>query len=136
MKVVIDTNVLISAVWRDRKPESVILWVIAHPDWQWMVSAEIMQEYKDVLRRKKFSFSAETLQKWEELLNRDTYLVSVNTDVDFPRDQKDAKFMACALSNKVDFLITGDGDFEEAYRVIDTTIISVSMFHRMMVDGG
>jgi putative PIN family toxin of toxin-antitoxin system len=135
MKVILDTNVVISAVWRDRKPESVILWVVAHPDWQWMVSAEILREYKDVLRRKKFSFSTETLQKWEELLDRDTHLVLVNTDVDFPRDQKDAKFLACALSNNVDFLITGDGDFEEAYRVINTTIISVSMFHRMMISG-
>lgn len=33
MKVLIDTNVLISAVLRDRKPENVILWVIEHPDW-------------------------------------------------------------------------------------------------------
>ena len=135
MKVLIDTNVLISAVWRDRKPESVILWVIAHPDWQWVVSTEIMKEYKDVLHRKKFSFSAETLQGWEALLDRDTHLVSVNMNVDFPRDQKDAKFLACALSTNADFFITGDADFEEAYKIIDTTIISVSMFTRMITDG-
>ncbi|MBC6941015.1 MAG: PIN domain-containing protein, partial [Anaerolineae bacterium] len=49
MKVVIDTNVLVSAVWRDRNPETVILWILAQPNWQWMVSKEIMDEYKEVL---------------------------------------------------------------------------------------
>lgn len=135
MKVLIDTNVLISAVWRDRTPESVILWVVAHPDWQWLVSPEIMEEYKEVLRRKKFSFSPDTLQKWESLLDRDTHLVAIKTNVDFPRDQKDAMFLACALSNDADFFITGDGDFEEAFTVVNTKIISVSMFRQMVIGG-
>lgn len=129
MKVLIDTNVLISAVWRDRKPEELILWVIAHPaDWQWIVSSEIMQEYTEVLHRKKFSFSPETLRKWETILARDTRLKSVSAEIDFPRDQKDAKFLACAISNNVDFFVTGDGDFANAHKVLNTTIISVSMF--------
>lgn len=136
MKVLVDTNVLVSAVWRDRKPEAVILWLIAHPDWQWLVSAEIMEEYKEVLHRKKFAFPAETLQKWETLLDRDTHPVTVNTEVDFPRDQKDAKFLACALSNNADFFITGDGGVEEAYKIVNTTIISVSMFHQTIVMDG
>jgi putative PIN family toxin of toxin-antitoxin system len=135
MKVLVDTNVLVSAVWRDRKPESVVLWIIAHPDWQWLVSSEIMEEYKQVLRRKKFSFPPETLQKWESLLDRDTHLVSVNMNIDYPRDQKDAMFLACALSNDADFFITGDGDFEEAYTVVNTTIVSVSIFQQMVMSG-
>lgn len=28
--------------------------------------------------------------------------------VDFPRDQKDAKFLACALTTNAEFFITGD----------------------------
>lgn len=92
-----------------------------------------MEEYKDVLHRKKFSFSADTMQKWESLLDRDTHLVSVNADIDFPRDPKDAKFLVCALSNNADFFITGDGDFKEAYKVINTTIVSVSMFQQVVM---
>ncbi|MDO9300802.1 MAG: putative toxin-antitoxin system toxin component, PIN family [Anaerolineales bacterium] len=132
MKVLIDTNVLISAVWRDRKPEEIILWVIANPDWQWIVSSEIMREYTEVLHRKKFSFSPETLHKWETILTRDTHLKTASAEIDFPRDQKDAKFLACALSNNADFFITGDGDFEEARKIVNTTIISVSMFNNLV----
>ncbi|MEW5938226.1 MAG: putative toxin-antitoxin system toxin component, PIN family [Chloroflexota bacterium] len=134
MKVLVDTNVLISAVWRDRKPEEVILWVIAQPDWKWLASPEIMEEYKEVLHREKFSFPPETLQKWERILERDIRPVSTASAIDFPRDQKDAKFLACALANDADYFITGDRDFEEARKVVNTTIISVSAFKRLMID--
>jgi putative PIN family toxin of toxin-antitoxin system len=134
MKVLIDTNVLISAAWRDRKPEKLIMWIIAHPDWQWLVSSEIMQEYMDVLHRKKFSFPPETLQKWENILKRDTHLKPVNAEIDFPRDQKDAKFLACAISNNADYFITGDGDFNEARKLLNTTIITVSAFLDILPD--
>jgi len=131
MKILIDTNVLISAIWRDKNPEKVILWIIAQPDWEWIVSTEIMEEYQDVLHRKKFSFPPETLHKWETILSRDTHMRPVNAEIDFPRDQKDAMFLACALSNNADYLITGDGDFSEARKVVNTTILSVSMFIRL-----
>jgi putative PIN family toxin of toxin-antitoxin system len=134
MKVLIDTNVLISAVWRDRNPETVILWVLAQPDWQWIVSSEIIEEYKDVLRREKFAFPPETLQRWEKVLDRDTHLLSVTTNIEFPRDMKDAKFLACAISNDTDFFITGDKDFEEAQKIVKTKILNVLMFKKLMID--
>ena len=87
------------------------------------------------LHRKKFSFPPETLQKWETILERDTRPVSAGSEVDFPRDQTDAKFLACALSNNADFFITGDRDFDEARKIVNTAIISVSTFKRLMIDG-
>ena len=131
MKTLVDTNVLISAIWRDRNPETVIMWIISQPDWEWIVSAEIMEEYQDVLHRKKFSFPPETLRKWDAILARDTHLKSVSADIDFPRDPKDAMFLDCAVSNNADYLITGDGDFTEAHKVVNTTILSVSIFMRL-----
>lgn len=135
MKVVIDTNVLLSAVWRDRVPESVILWILSQPDWEWLVSPEIMQEYRQVLHRPKFAFSPATLSRWETLLERDTQLVNVEDLVNFPRDQKDAKFLACAISTDADYLITGDADFGEAHKLINTTILSASLFKRLVIGG-
>jgi putative PIN family toxin of toxin-antitoxin system len=132
MKVVIDTNVLVSAILRDRNPEAVILWVLSQDEWEWLVSPEIMQEYLQILRRPKFAFSSDLLSKWDTLLERDTTSVSVDDQVEFPRDQKDAKFLACALSNNADYLITGDSDFSEAQKLLNTTILSVSLFKRLV----
>lgn len=53
-------------------------------------------------------------------------------EIDFPRDRKDAKFLACALAAEADFLITGDSDFKEAQTLVNTTIISVSLFNKLV----
>lgn len=44
MRVIIDTNVLVSAALRDRDPETVILFVAEHPDFQWLISDAILEE--------------------------------------------------------------------------------------------
>jgi putative PIN family toxin of toxin-antitoxin system len=134
MKVIIDTNVFISAVWRDRNPEVVILWICNQPDWQWVVSKEIKREYKEVLQRKKFSFPPDVLEEWQEVVDENTIEVEVDESISFPRDQKDAKFLACALSCEADYIITGDKDFTEALRLVKTTILSVSMFKSLFCE--
>ncbi|HCU23831.1 MAG TPA: putative toxin-antitoxin system toxin component, PIN family, partial [Deltaproteobacteria bacterium] len=58
----------------------------------------------------------------------------VNNKVHLPRDQKDAKFLECALSANADFLITGDRDFHQAQKLVNTTIISVSLFKKLICD--
>lgn len=45
MKIVIDTNVLVSAILKDRDPEDIILYIAAQPDFEWTVSSEILTEY-------------------------------------------------------------------------------------------
>lgn len=134
MKVVIDTNVLVSAAWRDKSPEAVVLWVAFQDDWEWVVSEEILDEYRDVLRRDKFSLAPQVIEKWEYIVTNLTVLVDVDLPLEFPRDQKDAKFLACALVSDADYLITGDADFTEALKLTNTTIISVSLFKQLMMD--
>lgn len=134
MKVIIDTNIFISAVWRDRNPEAVILWICDQPEYQWMVSKEIKKEYKEVLRRKKFSFPPNVLKEWEQVIDENSTEVKVDENINFPRDQKDAKFLTCALSCEADYMITGDKDFTDAQRLLTTTIVSVSMFKNLFCD--
>ena len=134
MKIVIDTNVLLSAAWRDKKPETVVLWIAFSNDWDWMVSEEILAEYREVLRREKFDIESGKLERWENIITKLTTLVDVNVDVEFPRDQKDAKFLACALIAKADYFITGDKDFSEAKKIINTTIVSVSTFKDLFIN--
>ena len=66
MRAVIDTSVLVSAALRDRDPETVILWIAAQADWEWVFSPEIMGEYKEVLSRDKFRLPPEVRQKLTE----------------------------------------------------------------------
>lgn len=134
MKVIIDTNVLVSAALKNKDPETVILFVASQPDIEWTVSPAIVAEYKEVLARTKFGLSQELLRKWFELLDGITVSVDVDIEVEFARDRKDAKFLACALISNAEFLVTGDRDFTQAEKLVNTTIISVSMFKNLVCD--
>src|SRR5215212_7092215 len=123
-KVVVDTCVIVSAAFRDRIPEEVVLFIVGQEDFEWIVSPSILEEYNEVLARKKFNLLPETLQKWREMFNYFTRIIETDIEIDFSRDQKDAKFLECALTAKADYLITSDKDFEEARKLIHTTIIS------------
>jgi putative PIN family toxin of toxin-antitoxin system len=134
MKVLIDTNVLVSAALKDRIPEEVILFVASRADMQWIVSPEILAEYKEVLSRSKFALPQEIRRKWFDLLDTFTTIVEADVALDFPRDQQDAKFLVCALAAQADFFVTGDRDFSQAQKLVNTTIISTSLFKKLVCE--
>ena len=134
MKVVIDTNVVVSAALKDRVPEELILFIVGHAEFEWIGITEIVKEYNSVLGRTKLGLPQETIQKWAETFERRVILVEADKAIEFPRDQKDAKFIACALSSNAEYLITGDKDFEDAYKMGVTTVISVAEFKRLVIE--
>lgn len=134
MKIVIDTNELVSAVLRDRDPEAVVMFVANRDDFEWIVSKEIMAEYCEVLSRPKFGLSKDLLQGWFTMLDRLTSPCHVDLEIEFPRDRKDAKFLSCAIAAGVDYFVTGDSDFNEAHQLLSTTILSVSQFKKLVSD--
>ncbi|MBT8419361.1 MAG: putative toxin-antitoxin system toxin component, PIN family [Gammaproteobacteria bacterium] len=128
MKVVIDTNILVSAVIRDGLPERVLLWCLRQPDVDWLVTRDIINEYMEVIRRPKFALPHATITWWTELLVSDTKAIQSDFDIDFSRDRKDAPFLTCAASGSADYLVTGDGDFADAQGLVTTRIISARGF--------
>jgi uncharacterized protein len=134
VKVVVDTNIVVSAALKDREPEAVIRFIVSHPQYEWIASRDILAEYIEVLRRPKFRLPATLLQEWSDLFETFIILVDVTVAVDFPRDQKDAKFLACAITAEADYMLTGDRDFTEAYKLLTTTVCSVTQFKRLVID--
>lgn len=134
MKVVIDTNVVVSAALKDRDPEVVLRAVVARPDWEWVVSAAILAEYKAVLSRAKFGLPPDILRQWIAFLEAVTVVVEVPDVPPYPPDPADAKFLACALAAQADWLVTGDRDFQPARKLLTTTILSVSQFKTLLCD--
>jgi putative PIN family toxin of toxin-antitoxin system len=132
MRVVVDTNVVISPILRDRRPEKVLLFIISRPDFEWVASPDILVEYQEVLKRSKFSLPAALLAHWNERFLSAIAVWPVHISVSFPRDVKDAKFLACALASKADYFVTGDRDFTEAYEVGHTKIVSVTQFDELV----
>jgi putative PIN family toxin of toxin-antitoxin system len=88
MKIIIDTNIVVSAIIADRNPEKLIILVASNKDYQWLVSSEIITEYKKVLNRKKLKVPDQTKQKWLRIFTIFTTSVDAKLMIDFPRDRK------------------------------------------------
>lgn len=134
MKIIFDTNILISAALKGGKPKSAISLVIASSRFVWIASDVIIQEYKEVLNRPKLKLPTTTKQEWLEMIDLAVKLIDVSITVDFPRDRKDAKFLACAIASNADYLVTGDRDFEEILDLGVTQVVTVSQFLELIED--
>jgi putative PIN family toxin of toxin-antitoxin system len=134
VKVLVDTNVLVSAILKDKTPETVILFIAGNPYIEWIVSPNILEEYKEVLSREKFALPHDIKNSWFTILDKLTSVVDADIPIEFSRDKKDAKFLACAIASDADYFVTGDKDFNEAQRLVNTIIISVSQFKRLVID--
>lgn len=143
VRVIFDTNVVVSAILKDRNPEAVILYVVQTPGFQWIASRDIIAEYLDVLRRPKFGLPESTVARWEQTFEAviavagvsdkiDIAVVDVSEKIDFRRDPKDAMFLECAIATGAEYFVTGDNDFEGAYKLLDTTVLSVSQFKSLV----
>jgi predicted nucleic acid-binding protein len=60
IRVVVDTNVLVSALLKENGAEAAVLFDVAEKTLRWCVSPRILAEYESVLRRPKFSHVSET----------------------------------------------------------------------------
>ena len=102
-------------------------------DYQWLVSPAILEEYQAVLNRTKLNINPDRRDRFLGYVEKMTTLIAVNYEIEFARDRKDAKFLACAVAGGADWLITGDKDFSEAQALIETNIIAVSAFNALFL---
>jgi putative PIN family toxin of toxin-antitoxin system len=111
LRVVLDTNVLVSAlILKGRISGLVGLWRMGRitP----VLSRETFDEFRRVLEYPKFSLSKREIQGilQQEILPFFEVVEHVDPVAGVCRDPDDDKFIACAASGKVAFLVSGDKD--------------------------
>lgn len=128
MRIMLDTNVLISALVFCGKPKLLLekLFLSEH---ELYVSEYVSKEFSDTLH-----------QKWPDRAER---LISIFHKMDFNfcestnqvlgevRDKKDIPVLSDALFNNADVLLTGDKDFLES-NIIKPIILSPSMMQEFL----
>ena len=115
MKLVVDTNLLISGtLWRG-SPARLLNAVLGAPG-TLCLSAEIIIEFGEVLGRKEFAGRlaalgttvSDVMQRYQRLGRR--ILPAQISSPPSLRDPKDLKIMAAAVSAGADAIVTGDND--------------------------
>jgi putative PIN family toxin of toxin-antitoxin system len=108
LRIVLDTNVLVSAVISDGKSRDLLKKGIAN---QFLIvtSDLILNEFTSVMRRPKFTVSENELQRTIFALKRTAEVVTVKTKLAIVKDDpKDDMIIETAIDGCADIIVTGD----------------------------
>ena len=108
MRVVLDTNVVISAIfWRG--PPHTILEACVEGRLRLVCSMEILDEYARVLSEPTFGASPEEVGYWTSLLLRlADFVVPAVIEPVVLADPSDDMFLACAMAGGAQAIVSGD----------------------------
>ncbi len=108
LRLVIDTNVLISAALKPvGLPRTVLLLAITRPA-RLYVSSAILLEYREVLSRPELSIRRGLRQQFLQLIRNHSHLVVPRRRLQVTKDPGDDKFLECADAARADYLVTGN----------------------------
>lgn len=109
IRVVLDTNVIVSAVLTRGGAEAYALDLAAIRKIQLCVSAAILAEYEGVLRRPKFSrVNPKAIDTVLGLIRRVAIVVTPKETLAVSSDEDDNRLLECAEAADADYLVTGN----------------------------
>jgi len=108
LKVVLDTNVLISAILFGGKPRQILEKAI-RGQIRLCISKSILDELKGVLQRSKFDNSPEMIEVILTELTGVSDFVNVSMTIDVVlEDPEDNRILECAVEAEANYIVTGD----------------------------
>lgn len=108
MKIVLDTNVLVSGLLSPFGPCGEIVRMVSSGRIVLLTDARILSEYHDVLNRPKFRFQPDFIRTLLDFIEYRGLTIAAEP---VPRplpDPDDEPFLEIALSGRADFLVTGN----------------------------
>jgi uncharacterized protein len=108
LRLVIDTNILVSAALKpDGLQRTVLVMAITKPARLYVTNA-ILTEYREVLTRPEFKIRRGLRQQLLQLVRNHAQLVKSARVMQVANDPDDDKFLECADAARADYVITGN----------------------------
>jgi putative PIN family toxin of toxin-antitoxin system len=109
LKVVLDTNVLVSAFLKKGSAPAAILTLAEEGDIYLCVSRAVMEEYEGVLQRDKFRpFGQRAVEYLRKARKRFIWVAPAERITAAKDDPEDNKFLECAVAARADYLVSGN----------------------------
>jgi putative PIN family toxin of toxin-antitoxin system len=128
LKVVLDTNVLISAFLQPGRKPSRILRLIIQGDLRIVINDQILAEYTEVALRPIFQLNEDKVLTVLDYLRSVAIHAPTLAVVPSLPDPGDEPFLEAALSAKADFLITGNRKHYPAKACKDIKVVTPAEF--------
>jgi putative PIN family toxin of toxin-antitoxin system len=108
LRLVIDTNVLISAALKPEGLQRTALILAVTKPALFYVSHPILKEYGDVLSRPELAIRKGARQQLLQLIRNNSHIVTPTRRLEVASDPDDNVFLECADAARADYLITGN----------------------------
>ena len=134
IRVVLDTNILISALLQPRSlPALTFLTALTGTKAQLCVSGEIYAEYEEVIRRPKFKRSEAVIEQALRAIRQNGFWVKPSEKVRASFDPDDDIFLECSQAAHAHYLVTGNvRDFPVKW--VETQIVTPRQFLDALAD--
>src|SRR5882762_6840531 len=110
MRVVVDTNVFISAALKDRSPPSDAAHLAAERDLLLKSTTTEQELFITLVRPRLAPLIPQRFRVWLEDVMAAAELVQIGERITACRDPKDDKFLELAVNGHADLIISGDAD--------------------------
>jgi len=129
MRVVIDTNILISATFWAGKPKQ-LLNAVRRGEVSFLTSEILLEELEEVLTAedKPFKLKKEEAGRVVDHLRKLAEVVSIESAVSVCRDDKDNCVLECARDGEANYVVTGDSDLLDLEPFEGVKIVKVADF--------
>jgi putative PIN family toxin of toxin-antitoxin system len=106
--VVLDTNVVVSALLNDEGAEATVLDLALTGELRLFASEAVLEEYEATLSRPKFAISSEHVQELMAALRTVAVIVAPGKTLAVSGHKPDNRFIECADAAQAEFLVTGN----------------------------
>ena len=127
MHIVVDTNIIISGIFFGGKPRK-LLEKCFSGTLQMVCSEEIFVEYAETIKRLTKKSGRNIGRETEPLLTENLEFIENRYNDSYSRDPDDDKFINCARSGDIEFIISGDKDLLVLEETRGIKIVGVAEF--------
>jgi len=127
-KLVLDTNILISALGWKGKPNEIFRKVL-NEEFELIISRKQIEELKEVMNYPKFSFAEEQKSRFITLLLNVAKVVEISNKLKvIKEDPDDDVILETAVENNADFIISGDDHLLKLKEYSNIKIVTANEF--------
>ena len=127
MKIVIDTNVVISGIFFGGNPRAIIEAVV-DGNIDAFATVEIIEEYTEIIERMIDIKQKKLDQGFLSTLVMSLKVIESESEVEVCRDADDNKFIECAVDAKALYIVSGDSDLLDIQEYDGIQIITAKDF--------
>ena len=126
LKLVLDTNILVSALIYGGKPEQIYNLVLEKQIIA-ITSTVLFSELQDVLI-KKFNFDPRRVKQLERIIKKHFKVVYPNETINAVKDDDDNRVLEAAKEGKCEYIITGDKELLKIRKYKHIKIVTAEEF--------